>query len=144
MHSALNVGFEDLTSFGYEEFYLLGYRSLQSIEIQLTFRRNISPPSSLIACYLLHTCFLLDWFFDPDNVPPNVGRLSADHTVFIPEDRTLRFWISGFCKWLEISWPPERISALQDGWYPWRSVCCWMSDLRDLCEFQSIVALRFG
>jgi hypothetical protein len=54
-------------SCGYEMSYLLGYCTVQSIEIQLTFRRNMSPPSSIIACYLLHIVVLLDWFFDPDN-----------------------------------------------------------------------------
>jgi hypothetical protein len=31
---------------GYEECYLLGYSAVQSVEIQPTFRKNISPPSS--------------------------------------------------------------------------------------------------
>jgi hypothetical protein len=30
----------------YEEYYLLGYNAVQSVESQPTFRRNISPPSS--------------------------------------------------------------------------------------------------
>jgi hypothetical protein len=31
---------------GYEEYYLLGYNAVSSVESQLTFRRKISPPSS--------------------------------------------------------------------------------------------------
>jgi hypothetical protein len=30
----------------YEEFYLLGYNDVSSVESQQTFRRNMSPPSS--------------------------------------------------------------------------------------------------
>jgi hypothetical protein len=40
--------FERISSFlgVYEEFYLLGYEAVQSIEILQTFRRKILPPSS--------------------------------------------------------------------------------------------------
>jgi hypothetical protein len=31
---------------GYDEFYLLGYNAVYSIESQPTFRKNMSPPSS--------------------------------------------------------------------------------------------------
>jgi hypothetical protein len=31
---------------GYEEFYLLGYNAVWSVESQLTFRENMSPQSS--------------------------------------------------------------------------------------------------
>jgi hypothetical protein len=31
---------------GYEEYHLMGYNAVYSVECQPTFRRNISPPSS--------------------------------------------------------------------------------------------------
>jgi hypothetical protein len=34
-----------------EEFYLLGYNAVKSVECQPTFRRNMSPPSSGIEEY---------------------------------------------------------------------------------------------
>jgi hypothetical protein len=45
---------------GYEEFYLLGYNALQSVESLLTFRRT------LLATFF-HAGFLLGLFFDPED-----------------------------------------------------------------------------
>jgi hypothetical protein len=63
----------------YEEFSLLGYNAVLSVEIQRMFRKNISPPSSgrrisrvrnhaalLAICF--HTGFLPGLFFDPEYV----------------------------------------------------------------------------
>jgi hypothetical protein len=53
-------------SFGYEEFYLLGYNTGS-------------------AYYLIHAGFLLDLFFDPEDgsaiLLRNVGCLSTDYTA---------------------------------------------------------------
>jgi hypothetical protein len=35
-----------MNDFVFEEYYVLGYNAVQFVESQLTFRRNISPPSS--------------------------------------------------------------------------------------------------
>jgi hypothetical protein len=35
-----------LYNYKHEEFYLLGYNAVQSVESQTTFLRNISPPAS--------------------------------------------------------------------------------------------------
>jgi hypothetical protein len=40
------IAFEGLNSGGCEEFYLLEYNSMWFVEGQLTFWRNMSPPSS--------------------------------------------------------------------------------------------------
>jgi hypothetical protein len=50
-----------------EEFYLLGYNVMQPIESQQNSQRNVSPPSSSTACYMLHACFLLGLFFDHED-----------------------------------------------------------------------------
>jgi hypothetical protein len=43
---------------GYEEFYLLGYNAVQSVENQTTFRRNILLSSSeFVLCFLLVSCW---------------------------------------------------------------------------------------
>jgi hypothetical protein len=47
---------------GFEEFCLLGYNAVWSIEIQPTFRRNISP--GLATCF--HVGILLG-LFDPED-----------------------------------------------------------------------------
>jgi hypothetical protein len=57
-----------------EELCLLGYNAVQSVEIQPTFRMNMSPPSreskikkkqeTRVNCYLPHAGFLLDFFFN--------------------------------------------------------------------------------
>jgi hypothetical protein len=44
------------------KFYLLGYKSLYSVESQLTFQWNIHPPSSGN-----EAGFLLGLFFDPED-----------------------------------------------------------------------------
>jgi hypothetical protein len=79
-----NVCFEILTG-GYEEFYLLGYNAVYTVEYQPTFRKNMSPPSSGSknrprTCF--HAGFLLSLFFDPrdggEMFLRNVGSLSTD------------------------------------------------------------------
>jgi hypothetical protein len=74
-----------------EEFYLLGYNVVQSVERQPTYQRNMLHPSSGLkssACYLLHTGFLLGLFFDPEDGSDvffrNVGCLSTDYTALYP------------------------------------------------------------
>jgi hypothetical protein len=57
------------------EFYLLGCNTVESIGSQLTFQRNMSPPSSQSKntpskssdYYLLHAGFLLGLFFNPED-----------------------------------------------------------------------------
>jgi hypothetical protein len=39
-----HVGFEALTAVVYEEFFILGYNAVFSVESHPTFLRNISPP----------------------------------------------------------------------------------------------------
>jgi hypothetical protein len=64
--------------FSLEEFYLLGYNGMYSVETQPTFRRNMWPLSSgsqkkpnkkatCSACYLLHVGFVLGLFFYPED-----------------------------------------------------------------------------
>jgi hypothetical protein len=55
LFSSFNSG----PTYNAEESYILGYNVLQFVEIQLMFRRNMSPPSSGSAFYLLHAGFLL-------------------------------------------------------------------------------------
>jgi hypothetical protein len=87
----------------YEEYYLLGYNVMWSIESQPTLRRNISPPSSGLrisqarnqlesrrqadrTCF--HASFLLGLFIDPedggDMFPQNVSCLAMDYTALHP------------------------------------------------------------
>jgi hypothetical protein len=40
----------------FEEYQLLGYDAVLSVEFQPTFRRNISPPSKLATCLLVGFC----------------------------------------------------------------------------------------
>jgi hypothetical protein len=52
----------------------VGYNTVQYVEYQPTFRKNISPPSlgsknnPSSAFYLFHAGFLLGLFFDPEDV----------------------------------------------------------------------------
>jgi hypothetical protein len=58
------------SSSNYKEFCLLGYNAVQPGESQLTFWRNISPPSSgsrSSTCCLLHAGFLLDLFLQAED-----------------------------------------------------------------------------
>jgi hypothetical protein len=51
-------------SSGYEEFYLLGYNAMQSVESQLMFGRNTLPPSLVsknTLCLLPASCWFLAW-----------------------------------------------------------------------------------
>jgi hypothetical protein len=48
--NSLDFGF---TKWNYEEFYLLGFKAMQSDKTSRTFRRNILPKSSV--CFLLAT-----------------------------------------------------------------------------------------
>jgi hypothetical protein len=53
-----------------EKFYLLGYNALQSVEIQPTFRRNMSPPSKQETSVIAggnRAGFLLGLFLDPED-----------------------------------------------------------------------------
>jgi hypothetical protein len=64
---------------GFEEFYLLGYNAVKSVE------------SQLLAC--VHVGFLLSLFFDPENGGDiflrNVGWLSTDFTALYPRRQSL-------------------------------------------------------
>jgi hypothetical protein len=79
---------------GYEESNLVAYNAMFSAESQPTFRKNMSPPSTGSACYLLHASFLLDLLFGHKNwgnmFLRNVGRLSRR---YILEDRTLVYYL---------------------------------------------------
>jgi hypothetical protein len=46
-NKGLNTNFYDVRKNNneFKEYYLLGYKAVLSVEIQLTFRRNRSPPS---------------------------------------------------------------------------------------------------
>jgi hypothetical protein len=75
---------------GYEEYYLLGYKAIES---QSTFRRNISPPSSafhLLSCWFLAELILRPWRWRR-YVPPK-RRLTWTTRRYNPEDRTLYLW----------------------------------------------------
>jgi hypothetical protein len=70
-----------------EEFCLLGYSVVYSVERQVTFRTNMTPQSALLA-----TCFdagfLLALFFDPEDGGDvflrNVWWLSTDYAALYP------------------------------------------------------------
>jgi hypothetical protein len=96
-----------------EEYCLLGYNAVQSVESHPTFRRNISPPSSgsknklskkpawkqaastarVLLATSFHAGFLLGLFFDPedggDMFLRNVGWLLTDYTALYPRRQTL-------------------------------------------------------
>jgi hypothetical protein len=67
-----------MKSQGDEEYYLLGYNAVYSVESRPTFRRNISLPSSgsnnkmskSSACHLLSRWFLAQLIFKRRHVPP--------------------------------------------------------------------------
>jgi hypothetical protein len=90
-----------------EEYYLLGYNAVQSVESQPTFRRNISPPFSgsnkLAAC--LHAGILLGLFYPEDwtDVPPK-RRLTSNGLHGVISQTTLFITtavrISNPTKWL--------------------------------------------
>jgi hypothetical protein len=46
---------------GYEEFYLLGYDTMQSVETKPTFRRNTFSRLQAEFCLLLASCWFLAW-----------------------------------------------------------------------------------
>jgi hypothetical protein len=66
-----------------------------SDEIQPTFWRNISPPSSVSAWCLLHAGSMLGLLFNPeDEGVLSSGTLADFHWITqccIPEDRTIHF-----------------------------------------------------
>jgi hypothetical protein len=74
------VGFEVHIPVSYEDLHLLGYNTVQSIESQLMFQRNMSPPSmkkAVSRVHMLDACFtlvfLLDSHFNPEDgsdMPP--------------------------------------------------------------------------
>jgi hypothetical protein len=55
---------------------------------QLTFRRNMSPPSSSSVWYLLHAGFLLGSFFDPEDG----GSRGLRHELSSPA-QTVGLWV---------------------------------------------------
>jgi hypothetical protein len=83
--SLQNVWFHVLTVVN-EEFYILICNTLHSVESQLTFWRNMSPPSSHQA--LLKAGFLFDLLSNPDDWCDmfllDVSRLSMHYTVLYP------------------------------------------------------------
>jgi hypothetical protein len=78
----------------YEVFYLLGCNAMQSAENQLTFWRNMLPPSSGVKskasfiCCLLYAGFLLGLLFSPedggDMFLQKVGRFSTGYMALYP------------------------------------------------------------
>jgi hypothetical protein len=56
-----------------EGFCLLGYKAVKSVESQLTFRRNMSPPFSELkskknfSCYMLHAGFFFGLLFNTED-----------------------------------------------------------------------------
>jgi hypothetical protein len=75
-----------------EQFYLLGYNAVQSVEIQPMFRRNMPPQSSRLKVSLPVLWLFLAWLAlqQRRRVPPK-HRLSFQRTTrrHIPEDRNL-------------------------------------------------------
>jgi hypothetical protein len=78
-----------------EEIYLWKYNEVQSVESQLTFRRNISPPSSgsknkrnKVSVTSFHACFLIGTLFDPEDGWKSVDFQRTTRR-YIPENRTL-------------------------------------------------------
>jgi hypothetical protein len=76
---------------GYEQLYLVGYNSLQSIGIQPMFQRNILLPSSRSKSstyYPFDADFLYGLFLDAENTGDislrNVGLLSTKHVPLYP------------------------------------------------------------
>jgi hypothetical protein len=61
-----------------------GYEVLSAVGLKSSIFWHITPIYSR-PCYLLNVCFLLDFFFDPedggDMFVQNVGRLSTDYTA---------------------------------------------------------------
>lgn len=85
----LGCGLWGSHSNGYEEFYLLGYNAIHSVESQLMFWRDKSPQSSKNkpskVWYLFLADFLFSLFFDPDDAGyvffGNADLLSMNHTA---------------------------------------------------------------
>jgi hypothetical protein len=88
---------------GCEHLYLLGYNAVQSVESQLTFRRNLSltssgskgKPSKKPTWSTQQTEILLDLFFDPESGGGmslrNIGWLSTDYTALYPRRQNSNF-----------------------------------------------------
>jgi hypothetical protein len=72
---------------GYEDFHLLVYNIVESVNSQPTFRKNMPPPS-YSARYLLHAGFLLDLSVDTEDGGDmflwNVGWFLTDCTKLYP------------------------------------------------------------
>jgi hypothetical protein len=82
---------------GYEEYYLLGYNAVYTVESQPTFRRNISPLSSGLCLPPAFT--LVSWSAYSSTL--NLEAICSSETSvnfrrttrrYIAEDSTLRFW----------------------------------------------------
>jgi hypothetical protein len=99
-------------SSGYEEYYLLGYYAVKPVESQLTFQRNMSPPSSgpknkpsydrnhhkglLATCFTLISCLAYSSTLKMEEICYSETSVEFQQTTrpYIPEELLIRGIVS--------------------------------------------------
>jgi hypothetical protein len=89
---------------GYEEYHLLGYDAVQSVELQPTFRRNISPPSS--RSKKASTCLLAEIIFWPwrwGRYVPSKRRLQLNRLQGVISQKMILFIMPIYYEWARLT-----------------------------------------
>jgi hypothetical protein len=98
LEAAIGPCSEPDDSSGYEEYYLVGYNAVYSIESQPTFRRNISPPSLTLKNQICSSVTSVDFQrttlrYIPQDSTPKVAYSFIIHLkTFLPFTSTFLRW----------------------------------------------------
>jgi hypothetical protein len=109
---------------GYEEYNLLGYKAVLSVECQQTFRRNISPPYS--ACHLLSHWFITGHIFSRPYVKWALYYCRMDRYWMWGSTlgATLAYWVSNLSVKAFMNYMRKTVHAWAKRWLGPGQICC--------------------